>query len=570
MTDQMKVILKGKAAVTLWQQGRDAWNRWVGEHPEADISFESTDLSSYQHINFTGYHFPNGLISFKKTIFGDGETNFDRAKFGHCQVDFTGAMFGLGKLSFLSSEFEAGQFNFNNVHCGDTEIVFDMAAFGHINADFSQTEFGKGNLSFRHVTFSDGDINFSNSRFAGGNVSFSDSVFNTGDINFSGTHFGKGNTLFKGTRFIGGNVHFIDASFEGPLVSFSETHFGDTDVNFSDASFGDRNVNFEHVFFKCGDVDFSGAHFHCNDVSFFAARFEICRVNFTSAKFRCETCEFNKMYLDQSPIRFNSILIGAEIFEFEDSIMNHFVDLRDIIIDENVQKLSFRHTAFRDSLSFSISGSSSMIPDFTESLLPTQVCVPMLNVDLLIQRKGIFTKALRPNDSEKLRILRRLVEKSGNTRLSKKLWKLQRRAQRWHTLTRLESVLDILVSFISGYGQYVCRPLFIILVLILLHTVFSVSDFSPQSLNQKDLVASAKELLLLTQHDWLASLSFAIHELFPYLPNIGSLNNQDSITSHSLTTVLTPLPTSVRIICQFFCIVCAVSALIGIRNGFKD
>jgi hypothetical protein len=75
-----KVILKKDDVLKLWLQGRDAWNQWVKDNPEADIDFSKVDFSKLRnHPNispndwpFAKFYFPKGSINFSNTLFGKG------------------------------------------------------------------------------------------------------------------------------------------------------------------------------------------------------------------------------------------------------------------------------------------------------------------------------------------------------------------------------------------------------------------------------------------------------------------------------------------------------------------
>lgn len=83
--------LKGDEAVALWKQGKDAWNEWVDENPNATIDFSKVD--------FTACLEPTTPLNFKDYRFGNGDVTFNYATFGG-DVSFKGAKFGTGKLSF--------------------------------------------------------------------------------------------------------------------------------------------------------------------------------------------------------------------------------------------------------------------------------------------------------------------------------------------------------------------------------------------------------------------------------------------------------------------------------------
>ncbi len=188
-----KVILKGEAAIKKWKAGKDEWNKWVAENPNADVSFEQVNFALHRkgesEIAFAGYHFPNGDVDFSGAIFGDG------------YVDFSSATFGDGDVNFYRASF------------GDGYVNFDRASFGDGDVDFSGAIFGDGYVYFRDATFGNGDVNFNR-------ASFGDSY-----VFFYGASFGDGYVFFNRAIFGDGDVSFRDATFGG-ATAFNVSTFG--------------------------------------------------------------------------------------------------------------------------------------------------------------------------------------------------------------------------------------------------------------------------------------------------------------------------------------------------------
>lgn len=121
---QQRLILAGQEAVDLWKKGKDAWNAWVDEHPEADIDFSNVDFSSYKVVSFDKFRFPNGDVSFFRAKFGQGDVIFNSATFGEGDVSFAftkveGAMF-----SFSGCTLQKGRYDFSNMRI-DARAHFD-------------------------------------------------------------------------------------------------------------------------------------------------------------------------------------------------------------------------------------------------------------------------------------------------------------------------------------------------------------------------------------------------------------------------------------------------------------
>ena len=111
MSTDQRIKLEGQAAIELWQQGKDAWNHWVEEHPEADIDFSCVDFGRYRvTINnpipankwpFAGFQFPKGVVDFYGAKFGEGEVSLARTRI---QGDFHlshATTYDLGRLLSL-------------------------------------------------------------------------------------------------------------------------------------------------------------------------------------------------------------------------------------------------------------------------------------------------------------------------------------------------------------------------------------------------------------------------------------------------------------------------------------
>lgn len=113
MADAEEIFgLRGQRAVDKWLEGRDAWNAWVDEHPEEEISFSGFDFTKYEKI------------SFQRFQFSDGGTDFSGATFGANNVDFSNTTFGVGGVSFRGAKFGAGDINFQGARFADGDVSF--------------------------------------------------------------------------------------------------------------------------------------------------------------------------------------------------------------------------------------------------------------------------------------------------------------------------------------------------------------------------------------------------------------------------------------------------------------
>jgi hypothetical protein len=59
------VTLFGNELTELFNKGKDAWNAWVEDHPDAAVGFDGAYLAHYTNesvITFVGFTFPKGYL----------------------------------------------------------------------------------------------------------------------------------------------------------------------------------------------------------------------------------------------------------------------------------------------------------------------------------------------------------------------------------------------------------------------------------------------------------------------------------------------------------------------------
>ena len=169
----------------MWIQGRDVWNAWVENNPDADINFQSVDFNQHRNLEtinidywpFANFHFPTGKKNFGGTTFGEGDVSFNIATFGDGDVSFDRATFGKGNVSFFSATFGKGEISFLGATFGDGDVSFDRATFG------------KGEVSFNRATFGDGDVSFYRAKFGLGAFTLDAASLGIGSYNFGDATF---------------------------------------------------------------------------------------------------------------------------------------------------------------------------------------------------------------------------------------------------------------------------------------------------------------------------------------------------------------------------------------------
>lgn len=161
------MALSGEKALELYLQGKEVWNRWVEENPDASIDFSGINFSKYQgdsqlSADFSDFHFPGGVVDFSNTIFGNHLVSFTRAIFNSVYVRFNNANFGNGGVNFYFARFSKTNMRveFDSARFGRGNINFDEASFYCNTVSFKGISSKKGNLSFFGTTFNTSFLNF--------------------------------------------------------------------------------------------------------------------------------------------------------------------------------------------------------------------------------------------------------------------------------------------------------------------------------------------------------------------------------------------------------------------------
>lgn len=161
------MALSGGEALDLYLQGREVWNEWVENNPDASINFSGINFSKYKgdsqlSADFSDFHFPGGVVDFSNTIFGNHLVSFTGAIFNSVYVLFNNANFGNGGVNFFSTKFlKAGMcVEFDAARFGRGNINFDEASFNCNKVSFKGISSKKGNLSFLGTTFNTHFLNF--------------------------------------------------------------------------------------------------------------------------------------------------------------------------------------------------------------------------------------------------------------------------------------------------------------------------------------------------------------------------------------------------------------------------
>ena len=101
----------------------------------------------------------NDSVSFKDSVFLQGNTNFQ------------GAIFEKGNINLSHCHFVNGDFDFSQVDIGEGGAIFNGTVFGEGYKDFHYTKFGDRDVSFVAVQFGKGDVSFINAAFGDADIS---------------------------------------------------------------------------------------------------------------------------------------------------------------------------------------------------------------------------------------------------------------------------------------------------------------------------------------------------------------------------------------------------------------
>lgn len=560
-----RVVLEGNDAIQLWLKGKDTWNKWVEENPEADVSFKDVDFRQFEPKkidlsalsflhSFRGYCFPIGDVTFAATNFGNvdvdfsnvtfskGKVDFSQAIFGNSRLDFSSTKFGDGAATFISASFGEGGVYFTEASFGDGPVLFNNAEFGIGGVYFSEVDFGTGrNISFTNVNFSDGNVCFQNTNAANEKISFNNAKFGKGCLNFN-------NADFDGKHFNFSNVDHIDGD-----IIFANSKLANAKVDFRNTSFGNGNVVFYNVDFGCGDVYFSKVKFGDGNVDFSKTNFGLGETNFSEAEF------------GDGNIYFSEAEVRSENFLFEKNTIKGFAYFNDLVVLTSTKLISFRHSIFEKSLDFSVKG-MGCVPDFTSTKTTNQVVLQELEYKL--QREGSWFKeqAIDIGDIARLRRLKEIAENNKDHAAALRFHADEMRAKRWHEMGFGASLLDMCFSGLSNYGQSILRPFSALCTLMFTMALYAVGFAFPISLTPKDYTQWLSNTLTINFSTWLYGFELAISSALPF---ISSSRNVNKTAGEALLDILPSYFGAVSLVYGGLCFLFLFLIGLGLRNRFR-
>lgn len=430
----------------LWSKGWQSWNKWILEHPEAEVDFSNmhfTACGADQIVSFENFLFPNGRVSFASACFGDGG------------VTFKGATFVNGNVSFHNAKFGSGGVNFEEVSFGQGDLIFRGASFQNGDISFKNTKFSQGDISFSRVYFGEGDLLFRSCQFEAGCFYMHDVKKRQGNVVFTDSCFGKGDKFFDRTNFGAGDIYFNRVHFGKGHVSFLETQFGIGDVSFSQANFYDGDVTFTQAHFEKGEVDFSESHFGTGDIHFRETCFAGPLITFMDADFGVGNVSFADVQIKQATIfNFNQISVKGSFY------------FHPVLTSETAQIDGFSLCQSTLEGAVTLDGKFNTIPDLNGSMSTHHVDLSQLQTTLKYQHTkrrlfGLFRcqKAKDIKDASKLRRLKEIAEENKDHIAAMGFHADEMRALRWQSGGRWGSVIDLIFDKASDYGQSLRKPL---------------------------------------------------------------------------------------------------------------
>ena len=423
-------------AVQLWLQGREAWNAWVAAHPAANVDFSRVDFGCLRPhcidrvIDFGGFHFPAGRISFIECRFGDGPVRFKKALFNSSDLDFSLASFGEGRKDFVRAVFGKGRYCFRGVDFGDGIVDFAYAEFAGGSLVLDGAGCGDGSLCFDHCQFK-GVVSLDQLTIGAGSVGFAHAAFARG-VSLAGAHLSKGGVSLRGAQFGGGDVRLSGSCCAGGRFDCRELSLGEGNLIFIDGHLTDCETLMHGANAGEGQLVFDATLFGGKAVFNFA--------DLAPGRVSFEDCEF------QGPVRLSPAPGSSwrKSFSFRGA---HFHDTLDITDVDFVG-----------------------VPDL--NLTRTTHHVGLQGIGFELERQGPCRQIVSdPEDIARLRRLKELAEINRDHELALQCHADEMRAKRWTTTRVAGSLLDLLFSALCSYGQLITRPL---LLLVLSSQLFAV------------------------------------------------------------------------------------------------
>jgi hypothetical protein len=257
LTACRRYLLKDKFSL-LELNSFSAQNAFFHSMYEIDFSYSKFigDKSKFGNSTFVGAN-----LNFRESVFESSVVQLNEVFIKTDRFDMTQCKFNGNSLTFKNSIFAEGDKDFQDTNFGQGEIVFTNTDFGSGNVSFVNTQFNNSNVSFKVAHFGTGKEDFRYAKFGKGTISFDQTEFGPGRIDFRNVEFGEGKTSFNRCVFAEGEVTFEGAEVKSGKITFLRSTFGANDVSFELFQALDSDMLFEKVTFP-GNVNFADGQFH--------------------------------------------------------------------------------------------------------------------------------------------------------------------------------------------------------------------------------------------------------------------------------------------------------------------
>lgn len=431
MSDKTEYLDK-EMTIELHAEGKDAWNKYMQEHPNTNVKFEG----EISNCDFSNYTF-SGLVNFYEALFKN-EANFQNAHFSQ-------------HVHYVESVFESGA-NFDNTTFEQTSNFTKARLYSPLS--FKKTKFSK------RVLFWEAEFLASESELVGPvsfkgailyEAEFHKSVFNVmmsfRDINFFGmtnfmeSQFNLGVT-FASTRFNEKNENCVSPAI--PFVCFVKTKFNSQtyfdNVNFSiEVDFSCANFFSSEKIVMSGDglIQFHGVEFRQNT--------KFIKTEFTHLTI-FKNCTFGKLAdffaaKFHAQASFDAVVFYHAAF-FEAIVSNGLLEFEDTTFDEAPNFLAAQMP-------------SDVVDDMHIEYSPT-VTIRYRTIETLIHdlRDQYITKS----SEQTYRRLKNLAHESKNHNQEQTFFAMEMRAKRDNENNYLNSLMIDLYELLSNFGRSIVRP----------------------------------------------------------------------------------------------------------------
>ncbi|MDK1289797.1 hypothetical protein [Pseudoalteromonas umbrosa] len=134
----MAITLQNQGVVDLFEKGKEEWNKWVEENPDANIKVENFVFPNEKltSISFSKFNFPRGSVVFRKVEFNAEKVFFSRCNFQcrylffqfilqpNLHINFAGSVFCCDSIDLLGNKLDS--LSFGGASLGDSYFhIFD-------------------------------------------------------------------------------------------------------------------------------------------------------------------------------------------------------------------------------------------------------------------------------------------------------------------------------------------------------------------------------------------------------------------------------------------------------------